>query len=62
MSEKLRFGYMCQTDYEHELSEGPTCEIYSSIERLKEERKCVSECGIVKVLVTLVEVTEGGRW
>ena len=62
MSERLRFGYMCATDYYHEIGEGPTCEVYSSVERLKEDRQCVSECGIVKVLVTLVEVTEDSKW
>jgi len=53
---------MCATDYYHELGEGPTCQVYSSVEHLKEDRQCVSECGIVKVLVTLVEVTEDSKW
>lgn len=56
----LKFGYMCQTDYEHELGEGPTCQIYSSVEHLKEASNCVAQCGIVRVLVTLAEVVEPG--
>jgi len=52
-------GYMCKTDYEVELggrSGGNV--VYPSISDLKEHRKCVEECGIVKVAVSLVEVVQ----
>jgi hypothetical protein len=54
-----RIGYMCQVDYDWELGEalGGT-EVYCSVEDLKKERKCVKNCGIVKVKVTLEECVQ----
>lgn len=51
-------GYMCAIDWDWELGEamGGT-KIYSSVEDLKECHKCWEECGIVKVKVSLVEIT-----
>jgi len=54
-----RYGYMCKVDFDWELG----CamggnDIYPSIKDLKENRKCVSECGIVKVKITLEEVIQ----
>lgn len=48
-------GFMCATDFRHELGEGPICEVYSSIEQLEEDRSCVKECGIVEVQVKLIK-------
>ena len=56
-------GYMDKIDFECEIglqSGGNT--IYQSIEDLKEHKKCVSECGIVKVEVKLIEVIEESKY
>lgn len=50
-------GYMCGTDFQHELgiaSDGN--KIYPSVENLKQHKKCWEECGIVEVKVTLNKV------
>ena len=59
---KCREGYMCKVDFEWEVGEalGGT-RIYPSLEDLKENCKCVKECGIVKVRVELLEVVEPGK-
>lgn len=50
-------GYMCKTDFEHELQESYSgAYVYSDIEDLIESKPCVEHCGIVKVEVNLVEV------
>lgn len=52
-------GYMCKVDFECELgvaSHG--CPVYSSPEACKEARKCIPQCGMVKVRVTGLEVVE----
>lgn len=56
-----RYGYMCLTDWNWELGEalGGT-EVYCSINDLKQERKCVEQCGIVKVKIEMAEVVEPG--
>lgn len=53
--------YMCKTDFECELglASGGIC-LYADLEDLKTCRKCVSECGIVKVRVELVEIVDKG--
>ena len=56
-----KIGYMCKTDFDEELEnniKGNT--IYPSIEALKKNKSCASECGIVKVVVTVEEVIEEG--
>ncbi len=52
-------GYMCMTDYDYELgvAKGGNV-VYPSVEDIKENRSCVSECGIVKVAVRAIEVTQ----
>lgn len=57
----VKEGYMCQTDWDWELGEalGGT-KIYESIEDLKNNRKCVQSCGIVKVKIELVEIIDIG--
>lgn len=57
-----KVGYMCQTDWDWEIGEalGGT-KIYSSANDLKRERKCVENCGIVKVKVELIEVVDEGK-
>ena len=52
-------GYMCKVDYELELGAASGGNVvYPSINDLKERRKCVEGCGIVKVAVSLVEVVQ----
>lgn len=51
--------YMCKTDYDHHLGmDAYGTMTYASIDSLIENRKCISECGIVKVKVELVEVIQ----
>jgi hypothetical protein len=51
---------MCKVDFECELEEdNKGTKIYPSVESLKKDRKCVEQCGIVKVKVELVEVVQG---
>lgn len=52
-------GYMCKTDFEHELQESCAgAMIYNDLDDLIESRPCVHECGIVKVEVNLLEVIQ----
>lgn len=60
----VRYGYMCRTDWDHEIGEGNAAggtRVYESIEDLKSDRSCVTNCGIVKVKVELTEVIEIGE-
>lgn len=53
-------GYMCGIDFTHELGMVPDgTKIYSSVEDLKKNSKCVKECGIAKVKTQLVEWVRG---
>lgn len=55
-------GYMCQTDWDTDLPLGANdVKIYTDLDVLKRQRKCVKECGIVEVEVTLVKVVEPGN-
>ena len=50
---------MCKVDYECELGAAAGGNVvYPTVEDLKERRRCVDECGIVKVAVSLVEVVQ----
>ena len=51
--------YMCATEYDHELGH-VVAKVYPSIEKLKAERPCIPECGIVAVQVELIRVVEPG--
>lgn len=54
-----KIGYMDKTDFDHELGNAlGGNEIYRSIEDLKRHKRCATECGIVKVEVTLLEVVQ----
>ena len=54
-------GYMCTTDWEHELgvSADPS-QIFASAQALKFKKRCWPECGIVRVTVTFEELVEEG--
>jgi hypothetical protein len=57
--EKPKIGYMCSTTFEHEVGQvSHGTKIYSTINDLKREAKCVAgkdRCGIVKVEVRELE-------
>jgi len=58
---QARVGYMCQVDFDHEIGcalGGNT--IYPDIEDLRENRKCVDECGIVEVKIIRTKVIDKG--
>lgn len=52
-------GYMCLTDFEHELgcAKGGNV-IYPSESDLRENCRCIPQCGVVKVKVIGVEVLQ----
>ena len=55
-------AYVCQTDWDFHFPDdiaGVT--IYFSEKDIKRERKCVEECGIVKVKVSFEEVVDVGK-
>jgi len=55
-------GYMCKTDFYDELghaSGGNT--VYPSINDLIRRRKCVDQCGIVEVKITLNKIIDDGK-
>lgn len=52
----IKYGYMDKVDFEHELEE--VCsgvKIYPTVEDLKRNKKCVEQCGIVKVKIEIVK-------
>ncbi len=59
---KYKIGYMCQVDFDFELGEAMAgTSVYSSKKDLKENRKCVNECGIVRVKIQLDKVVQKGK-
>ena len=55
--------YMCATDWYHELGEAPDgCELFPTVEDLKDYKGCTDECGIVEVKVTLSKVVQVGTF
>lgn len=47
-----KYAYMCRTDFIWEFPEGSSMvEIYSSLEELKKQRKCIDDCGYVVVKI-----------
>jgi hypothetical protein len=52
-------GYMCLTDYWHELGETEKPgQVYSSIGDLRDARPCVATCGIAEVEVRLRRIVQ----
>jgi hypothetical protein len=61
--EGVVYGYMCMTDFDCEL--GMACGgniVYPSLKDIKENRKCLDQCGIVKVAVVAVEIVQEQNW
>lgn len=53
--------YICKTDYEYHIPDdiqGIT--VYFSEKSIREERKCVKSCGIVKMKLTFESVVQKG--
>jgi len=60
LSRKYKIGYMCATDWHHEVECAEDgVHIYPSIRSLKHYRKCTKECGIVRVKMTASKKQEG---
>jgi len=52
----MKIGYMCKTDYEWHLeNDAEGVPVYTSEKALRRARKCVDECGMVKVTVEKLE-------
>lgn len=54
--------YCCGTDWQHEICEADDLEgkvpLFSSVEKLKANKKCWAECGIVELKVDLIKWVE----
>lgn len=52
---KEKTVYVCGVDWQHEIGQASDLEgkmpMYSSIEKLRRERKCTHECGIVELKI-----------
>ena len=60
--DEVKKGFMDKTDFDFELenvSEGT--KVFPTVKALKENMKCVDECGIVEVEIKLVRVVEEGK-
>jgi hypothetical protein len=50
-------GYMCLTDWRHEIGHNYNGNIiYPSLKALKEQRSCWKQCGVVEVTVEAVRI------
>lgn len=59
---KSVLGFMCRTDFDHELGEAADgVRVYPSAATLREHRPCVTECGMVRVRVVLDAVIDEGK-
>ncbi len=62
MKDEPRYGYMCKVGFDWELGHAiGGNKIYPSVEDLKENCRCVEECGIVKVRIELEEVVQESK-
>ena len=60
--EKEYTAYVCKTDWDYHFPDDwHGVDIYFSEKSIREHRKCVKECGIVKVKVSFEEVIEKGK-
>jgi len=50
------YGYLCETDYRHELGQAPggVC-VYASVQDLLDHCSCAESCGAVKIEFKIVE-------
>jgi hypothetical protein len=56
---QVKTGYMCKTEYYHELgSNTHASQIFSSIESLKQHKECWSDCGIVEIEISLKKIVD----
>lgn len=54
----LRIGFMCKVDFDYDIEGSNGADIYPTIEMLRRRRRCVDECGIVKVEIRLLGVEQ----
>ncbi|AAW59789.1 hypothetical protein GOX2725 (plasmid) [Gluconobacter oxydans 621H] len=56
-------GYMCKTDYDHELGEATGgVRVYASLADLKAAQPCVETCGIVQVGIRFLKLVQNANW
>lgn len=61
MSETPIKGYMCATDWHHELGHAHDGnKVYPSVKAIKRELTCTDECGIVQVEVRFIRTVKRG--
>lgn len=57
--ENTFIGFMCKTDFEHDARDASDgARVFPSEAAVRRERKCVAECGIVEVRLTLERVVQ----
>ena len=58
--------YACTVDWEHELGWASDLEgampLYTKLEKLKRERECVSQCGIVRLEIKYVRTVKRANY
>jgi hypothetical protein len=56
-------GFMCKTDFEEDVRGAHDgARVYPSEATLRESRKCVDECGVVEVRLSLVRVLQAANF
>lgn len=50
----VKKGFMCGVDWQHEL-ENSECEIFPTLEKCIDKKKCTHQCGIVEVEIKIVK-------
>lgn len=56
---EAKTGFMCKTDYYQKLgSASNASQIFSSIETLKQHKKCWSDCGVVEVEIFIKKIVK----
>lgn len=56
------FVYVCKTDYDYHIPDDWNgIDIYFSEKSIRTHRKCVKECGIVKMKLTFEEIVDKGE-
>jgi hypothetical protein len=61
MTDDIKKVYVCGTDWDWEIGEAPSCDVYDSVESLKRKKTCWKQCGIVELEVRLSKVIEPSK-
>ncbi len=60
---KTKYAYMCKVDYDYHIGEDYNpVKMYCNLDSIKHHRKCVSQCGIVKIKIELEEIVQKGDY